>query len=280
MTRRTFSIFENNQSDSAQLELRCDTIDFSNALNAIRFREIEIVGQLSNSSNSALLGQVQIDDGTKISVVVKSAMYENPLVDFEWGTLVKREVAAFELSNELKWNIVPPTALRDVNDMQCSVQLFIPHDPRRHYFNITKTRKTDLEKFVVFDYIANNADRKAGHIIEEEPSSFDLYIDGSGRNEAGELNAEPKNLWGIDHGLTFHAHDKLRTVVWEFAEKPISKNLVDDLAGIHSHISELLKDYLSGHEVEKTIERIEALMLNPFHRALDESMRSIPYPLV
>ena len=50
-----------------------------------------------------------------------------------------------------------------------------------------------------FDVVANNADRKSGHVL----------LGDGGR------------LWGIDHGLCFHRQPKLRTVIWDFADEPV-----------------------------------------------------------
>ena len=45
-----------------------------------------------------------------------------------------------------------------------------------------------------FDVVANNADRKSGHVLLAED-----------------------RLWAIDNGLCFHCDPKLRTVIWDFA---------------------------------------------------------------
>ncbi len=58
-----------------------------------------------------------------------------------------------------------------------------------------------------FDVIANNADRKGGHCL----------LDADGQ------------LWGIDHGLCFHAEPKLRTVIWDFAGEPLQASDRRDL---------------------------------------------------
>ena len=58
-----------------------------------------------------------------------------------------------------------------------------------------------------FDVIANNADRKGGHCL----------LDADGR------------VWGIDHGLCFHAEPKLRTVIWDFAGEPLARRDRRDL---------------------------------------------------
>ena len=62
----------------------------------------------------------------------------------------------------------------------------------------------------LFDLIANNTDRKAGHC----------------------LRGEDGHIWGIDHGLTFHAHPKLRTVIWDFSGEPMPQELLRDLRRI------------------------------------------------
>ncbi|HMS25644.1 MAG TPA: hypothetical protein PKB15_08180 [Acidimicrobiia bacterium] len=312
MTLRTFTIHPTTSQDSASdqdetLILRCDTIDFSDACIALGTGEIKIIGQLSNSSNGALLGEIENGD-TKISVVVKPAMYENPLYDFEWGTLAKREVGAYEISHLLGWNIVPPTVLRDVRDMQSSVQLFIPHDPREHYFTLSPGRRDIMEKFAAFDYIINNADRKGGHILAEKTDSFELFLEPDVSsdsavtsmtelsaddrvasrfhatqhtlNEDGSPSQSTSHLWGIDHGLSFHIEDKLRTVIWEFSEEPISISLMDDVNRIHAHVKERLLPLVSAHEIEATITRVERLLMNPYHRALDANDRAFPWPLV
>lgn len=299
MTLRTFTIeplaSEDDEETPEALVLRCDVVDPSAAFTAIAVNDISIIGQLSNSSNGALLGSISVGDDTEFSVVIKPAMYENPLWDFEWGTLAKREVAAYELSQLLGWNLVPPTVLRDVNDMQSSVQLFIPHDPRQHYFTIAPHRHAEMEKFIVFDYLCNNADRKGGHVVAEESESFvftpsidDRPADDSmahshapQRAFAPETASQPvQHLWGIDHGLTFHVEDKLRTVMWEYSEQQISEQLMVDINHSFTKFEETLKPLLNEHEVKATVVRAEQLLINPYHRALDANSRAFPWPLV
>ena len=274
MSLRTFTI--ENEIDDQSLELRCDITDNAKIASALSKNDIRILSQLANSSNSALLGEIEIDDNNYISVVVKPAMYENPLFDFEWGTLSKREVCAFELSKALGWDIVPETVLRDVDNMESSVQLFIPHDPREHYFTFSKANKDIMEMFAVFDYLINNADRKAGHILREVTESFKFSV-----NEKNDQKQLPgKHFFGIDHGLCFNVEDKLRTVIWEFSEQAISEHLIQDISKNFNKIETAIDPYLSKHEIEKTILRVEQLLMNPFHRALDANPRAFPWPLV
>lgn len=276
MGKRTFSIKELDDSKSESLNLRCDTLGANDVFELIATSDIKVIGQLSNSSNAALLGEINNGNDEIISVVIKPASFENPLIDFEWGTLIKREVAAFELSQLLGWDIVPPTVLRDVQDLLSSVQTFIPHDPREHYFNQKLSDRSIYEKFVLFDYIANNADRKAGHLLHEKNESFEFSV-----NSKSEVEFDTTGkIYGIDHGLTFHEDDKLRTVIWEFAEQPISLDLLDDLVKTNERIGEVLSNYLTYSEIKATQLRIEKILINPFHRALDANSQAFPWPLV
>ena len=277
MLHRTFMIESDNQ-DTQNLELQCDVVEQKLLKDAIMENKIQVIGQLSNSSNGALLGEITLED-QKFSVIIKPSMYENPLIDFEWGTLSKREVAAYELSSLLAWNIVPMTVLRDVENLECSVQLFIPHDPRQHYFSLTKFYKEDMERFAVFDYLINNADRKAGHILAEENESFILKLQST-QDESILDPISNKNLFGIDHGLSFNVEEKLRTVIWEFSEQQISQHLLVDISNSFNSIERILKPFLNKHEIEKTILRAEQLLMNPYHKALDGNSRAFPWPLV
>lgn len=140
--------------------------------------------------------------------IYKPAAGERPLHDFPFGTLHKREMASWLLSDALGWSIVPPTVLRDGPYGEGSVQIFVPHQPEAEDIEEFWGAETlENERIVLFDHIANNADRKLTHCLVSE----------SGR------------VFGIDHGLTFHQEPKLRTVMWQFVEEPICAELKADL---------------------------------------------------
>ncbi len=100
----------------------------------------------------------------------------------------------------LGWSIVPETVLRDGPYGIGMVQRFVDHDPDDHYFTLLEEHMDEFQRFAVFDVLANNADRKGGHCL---------------------LAKRDGHVWGIDHGLTFHVADKLRTVIWDFAGEPV-----------------------------------------------------------
>jgi hypothetical protein len=163
-------------------------------------------GMMRWSSNYTFLVSVNYADTTLMSVY-KPQKGERPLWDFPDGTLCYREVASYVTSEALGWQIVPPTVLREGPRGLGSVQFYIDHDPEMNYFTFDETLIPQLMRLSAFDYIVNNADRKGGHCL----------LDGTG------------HLWGIDHGITFHTSPKLRTVIWDFAGKPIPDELLTDL---------------------------------------------------
>ena len=69
-----------------------------------------------------------------------------------------------------------------------------------------------LRRMAVFDAVANNADRKGGHVLRA---------------------AATARVFGVDHGLTFNDDDKLRTVLWGWAGEPLADEAVEvlDAAG-------------------------------------------------
>ncbi len=151
----------------------------------------------------------------EVQAVYKPRRGERPLWDFPQGTLHQRERGAFVVSEALQWGLVPPTVLRDGPHGIGSVQLFIPHNPDCHYFTIEGNTAfaPQLQKITLLDILINNADRKSGHVLIEEP----------------EPATGVDRLWLIDHGICFHAEHKLRTVIWEFAGTAVPAPLLADV---------------------------------------------------
>ncbi|MCJ7708844.1 MAG: SCO1664 family protein [Anaerolineales bacterium] len=213
---------------------------------------IHLEGRFLWGSNYTFLVRVAGDRG-ELKAVYKPLRGEMPLWDFPPGTLAAREVAAYLTSQALGWDFVPPTVLRaDGPAGPGSLQLFVDADPEHHYFTFTAEEKGHLGPAVAFDALVNNADRKAGHVL--------LAPDG--------------HLWLIDHGLCFHAEDKLRTVIWDFAGEPIPESLLQDVRRFLERLSgdgELrtrFRALLDGDEVLAMAARAERLL----------SQRRFPYP--
>jgi uncharacterized repeat protein (TIGR03843 family) len=203
--------------------------------------EIEVIGRLPNSSNATLLVNVSCGDES-VRGVYKPGRGERPLWDFPPG-LYRREVAAYELSRALGWDQVPCTVLRDGPYDEGSVQLFVEFEPQEHYFSIHEERPDlhdELRRMAVFDIIANNTDRKGGHVL--------LGTDG--------------HVWGIDHGVCFSDDFKLRTVIWEFAGEGIPDGMLAPVEALADALPREVTDMLSGDEVDAMIDRIGWLLDN------------------
>ena len=64
-----------------------------------------------------------------LEAIYKPTLGERPLDDFPDGTLARREVAAWHVSEATGWGIVPPTILRDGPFGEGMVQAFVEADP-------------------------------------------------------------------------------------------------------------------------------------------------------
>ena len=231
-------------------------------LSLLREAPLEVVGRLAHSSNATFLARVDGSDQTL--AVYKPLAGERPLWDFPEGTLYRREVAAYEVSEALGWGLVPPTVERLEGPLgPGSAQLFIDHDPEEHYFTLLPTQGVYFRRLAVFDILCNNADRKGGHCL----------VDESGR------------VWAVDHGLTFNVEPKLRTVIWDFAGKSIparERRAVGTLAATIDERAELaatLAGLLSAPEVRALRNRAMSLA-TPGRFPEPSSGWSFPWPLV
>ncbi len=160
---------------------------------------MEVHGRIAGSSNATLLVSCRLGD-EELLAVYKPSRGERPLWDFPGG-LFRREVAAYLLSESLGWGLVPETVERaDGPFGEGSVQRFVHEDGASHYFTLRDEPRwhPTLMQMCAFDVLANNADRKSGHVLLAED-----------------------RLWAIDNGLCFNEQDKLRTVIWDFGGEPL-----------------------------------------------------------
>jgi hypothetical protein len=230
----------------------------SEALAVLQRGRIEVLGLLPYSSNYTFLARV--DD---LLAVYKPRRGERPLWDFPAGTLAARERAAFVVSEAAGWHIVPPTILRDGPLGDGSLQLFVEHDPDKHFFVLMEERLDEFRAFAAFDAVVNNADRKAGHVLEGP--------DG--------------RVWAVDHGVSFHTEPKLRTVIWQFAEEPLGEDVRTRLEQLGSGVADPdgvggeLERLLSAEEAAATLARVETLLVEDrFPSPVGD--RPLPWPLI
>jgi uncharacterized repeat protein (TIGR03843 family) len=220
--------------------------------------DISIEGRMPWSSNATYLVDVCLGDRAT-RAIYKPMRGERPLWDFEPG-LHRRELAAYHLSEAMGIELVPPTVIRDGPFGEGSVQWFVEADVEQHYFTIQESR-TDfhdvLRRLAVFDLVANNTDRKSGHVLIDRDD----------------------HVWGIDHGLCFAADFKLRTVVWDFAGDAVEPDLLDAVGRIARQVPLRMAALLADDEVEAVRERAQWVLDHPVLPA-DATGRRYPWPLV
>ncbi|MEX1262593.1 MAG: SCO1664 family protein [Actinomycetota bacterium] len=239
-----------------------DGLPGEDATSAIGAGPLELLGLLPNSSNYTFLARTS-PGGEPVLAVYKPHRGESPLWDFAEGSLGRREVAAFVVARALGWPNVPPTLLRDGPEGPGSVQLFVPFEPREHYFTLQDRFAEEFRAIAAFDLVVNNADRKGGHCL--------LGEDGL--------------VWAIDHGVCFHEEPKLRTVIWEYVDEPIPPGLVDDIAALGGRLdagsppSQDLESLLAKAEIQALARRIDAIVARPVYPA-PEGDRPYPWPPV
>lgn len=246
----------------------------------LRSAPLEIVGRFGAASNATLLVRLRDRDPPPLPdplevgelageglAVYKPERGEAPLWDFPAGTLHRREVAAYAVSAALDWGLVPVTVRRgDGPHGPGSVQRFVPHDPEQHYFRLLeeggRAIRAQLRRVAVFDLVIDNADRKGGHVLLERGT---------------------RRIRAIDHGVTFHAERKLRTVMWDFAGEDVDAALRREVGGLADELDADLGDRLGGllssTEIEalrRRAETVAGLASFPF----PEGPRPYPWPLL
>lgn len=247
--------------------------------------ELTLDGRLIASSNNAMIGWARLGD-EQVRCVYKPIRGERPLWDFPQGRLAEREVAAFLVARAAGWQVAPPTVLREgpfgtgmaqqwVEDAEPDrVATVFPADAvPGTWLPVMRAVDADdrplivahadtpaLAAIAVFDVVANNADRKAGHLLVDPRGS----------------------LFGVDHGLTFHTDPKLRTILWGWAGRSIPEPLV---AGLRTLAERLrgplavdLSSYLSVTEIAALQTRVDALLARPVFPQPPDDRTPIPWP--
>jgi hypothetical protein len=239
--------------------------DHPGILDILREAEPDEAALLAAGSNYVYLLKMRHPDAGEGYAVYKPRRGEAPLHDFPDGTLFRREYASYLVSEALGWGLVPPTIVREdgLEGGLGALQLFVEHDPAQHYFTLKDSHESEMKRIAVFDWLTNNADRKGGHCL--------LAADG--------------RIWCIDHGITFHADDKLRTVIWDFQGMPVPPELADDVRHFAERmdsdvgLQDKLASQLSDLEMSRLAERaslIDKLRVFP----PPPGWRPYPWPMI
>ena len=233
-------------------------------LDHLRAAELEPVGWLAGSSNHAMVVRARAG-AADLLAVWKPTAGERPLFDFPIGTLTRREVAAFQVSEALGWGIVPPTTLRDGPAGEGMLQAWIDVDPAADVIAMVNEDDPRLRRVALFDAILNNTDRKAGHL---------LPVAGG-------------HLFVVDHGVTFSTVPKLRTVLWAWEGVPFDEEEAANLAHVaealgtpsrYGPLAVALGDLLSASEIQATRMRVAELIATGVFPSPNPDWPAIPWP--
>jgi len=253
----------------------------SEAAAELQHGELILQGRITTASNATFVGDI---DG--LTVVYKPVAGERPLWDFPGATLADREVASYVVSQALGWDVVPRTWLRggphgpgmvqewqSVDLEQDAVTIFpegrVPAG-WKHVFDGTDGQDrpvslvhedtSALRRMAVFDVLVNNADRKGGHVL--------AMIGG--------------HRYGVDHGLTFHVENKLRTVLWGWVGDALSPEELDGIRSVRSQLAgELgaaLAPLLSDLEIDVLARRCDRLVAKGRFPGPRGDMPAVPWP--
>lgn len=260
-----------------------------NAAELLARGELTVRGRIREASNAALYCTVSYD-GQDAACIYKPVAGERPLWDFPDGTLAQREVAAYEVSEATGWGLVPPTVLREGPYGEGMCQLWVEVTPEAELLALVDGEEPGpgwkavgfaevgegrtallvhadderLRRLAVLDAVINNADRKGGHLLPT----------GEGR------------LYGIDHGVTFNAENKLRTLLWGWAGEPLTQEAADVLEDLRKGLAEggpltaRLEPLITGAEIDATRARVGALLASGTHPEPSGEWPAIPWPPV
>ncbi len=239
--------------------------EFDTVLMLLARGEIVAPELVPQGSNYTFLVTVLGSDGASLRAIYKPQRGEASLWDFPSGTLYLRERAAYLISEALGWRFIPPTVIREGPHGIGSLQMYVEHDPAMSYFDLRDSGRhaSELQRICLFDWLANNADRKAGHCL--------LGRDG--------------RIWGIDQGLTFNVAYKLRTVIWDFVSAPVPPELLADVRMLMDRLqrsdplTEVLGQALDAAEMQALIRRLQDILGSPFFPRPGPH-RSVPWPPV
>ncbi|MCA1217585.1 SCO1664 family protein [Streptomyces sp. 8L] len=121
-----------------------------------------------------------------------------------------------------------------------------------------------LRRLAVLDAVINNGDRKGGHL----------------------LTSPEGRLYAIDHGVTFNADDKLRTLLWGWAGQPLPEEALTVLARLAEELAEgaplatRLAELITPAETEALRARVRELRHTGRHPEPSGQWPAIPWPPV
>ncbi|CAN5344773.1 SCO1664 family protein [soil metagenome] len=250
----------------------------------LRRGEMTVQGRLVSASNATFFARLALD-GAESDCVYKPVRGERPLWDFPDGTLAGREVASYVVSELAGWHLVPPTFMADGPFGPGMVQQWVDEpletvlvdivpvdavpagwmhvldavDQHGDPVALVHADHPALRSLAVFDVVVNNADRKGGHVL----------VDAAG------------TVSGCDHGVTLHVEDKLRTVLWGWAGRPLTDHdaaALERLMAALEDSTDVLAEHITRSEVLQMRRRAARLLRTRLHPLPTRGSAVIPWP--
>ena len=170
------------------------------------------------------------------------------------GTMYKRERAAYIVDQELGFDLVPETVIKEGRSGIGSVQAWVNKAKVGAEADYSwwgeKMPMLEKEKMNIFDYLTANLDRHAGNWMV---------------NAEGRLFAIDNGLCFADNGAIFKAGDTIRLAFASIhgKEYPMSESIKAALLRLKSNrrtIAKQLKGLLSPKEIKSVWERLDYLL--------------------
>lgn len=241
-------------------------MDTSAALHLLEHGRIEVEGRLVDASNATLFCKISLD-GVDAQCVYKPVRGERPLWDFPDGTLAGREVATYLIS-AASFGIVPPTVLRPGPFGTGMVQLWVETREEDELVDIVATDAVTpgwIPVFHAHDRFGEPAVLvHAGHPRIADMSAFDVVVNNADRKGGHVLVGGDERVYGVDHGLTLHTENKLRTVLWGWTGDAVGDALLAPLRTLRrkldGELAETLNEHVTRREVAALRSRVDGLL--------------------
>jgi hypothetical protein len=220
---------------------------------------LRVTGRLIDASNATLYAIAELDSQEMVCIY-KPVAGERPLWDFPDGCLAHREYAAYLVSENLGFHVVPLTVLRDGPYGKGMAQEWIDIDESIDLAQFFSTDHPGLRSMALFDAVVNNTDRKIGHL----------------------LPADSETVYGCDHGVTFHVEDKLRSVLWQWAGDVLNANEIELLeravSALQGELRVQLEQLLTVEEIDALAMRVDRLLAQGCFPHPSPDWPAVPWP--
>lgn len=255
------------------------------ALEVLTRGEISVTGRLTDASNVTVLAEATLD-GVGLRCIYKPVRGERPLWDFPDGTLAGREYAAYRISEYAGWRCVPMTVLRDGPFGTGMVQRWIDDAEPDDMVDLLPLKRIPTGWLRILRALDEDGDQVAVAHADDPRlallAGFDIVVNNADRKGSHVLPTPDGRVLGVDHGICFHVEDKLRTVLWGFAGRPLSAELVAGVdrlrRGWDADLAPELAPLFTRAETRALLHRLDVLAATPEYPRPPSRRTPIPWP--